>query len=80
MTVQLKPEAEALIQQELSSGRFHDPADVIATALLALSDSRPADLTDLDEKLQESMDQIDRGEFYTGEEARAIIAAMRSKL
>jgi len=76
----LKPETQALIQHELDSGRFHDPDEVIATALLALSDSRPADISDLDAKLQESIDQADRGELYTEEEARAIIAAMRAKL
>lgn len=80
MTVMLKPEVEALIQDELNSGRFHDPSDVIAMAMLALFDSRPADLVDFDAKVQVSLDEADRGELHSGEEAREIIKAMRAKL
>ena len=80
MQLTLKPEVEALLQQELSTGRFHDPNDVIETALHVLADSRPYDLANLDAKIQEGLDDIERGDVFTEEEARAYIAAMRAKL
>ena len=80
MQLTLKPEVEALLQQELSTGRFQDPNDVIETALHVLADSRPYDLANLDAKIQEGLDDIERGDVFTEEEARAYIAAMRAKL
>ncbi len=80
MQLTLKPEVEALLQQELSTGRFHDPNDVIETALHALSDSRHLNLSDLDSKIQQGLDDIERGDVFDEDEARAYIAAMRAKL
>ena len=80
MQLTLKPEVEALLQLELSNGRFHDPNEVLETALHVLADSRPYDLTDLDARIQEGIDSADRGELYTEEEARAFIAALRAKI
>ena len=80
MQLTLKPEVEALLQQELSTGRFQDPNDVIETALHALSDRRFLTLNDLDDFIQEGIDSADRGELYTEDEARAYIAAARTKL
>ena len=80
MQLTLKPEVEALLQQELSTGRFQDPNDLIETALHVLADSRHFDLSDLDAKIQEGIDSADRGELYTEDEARAFIAALRAKL
>jgi predicted transcriptional regulator len=80
MQLTLKPEVEALLQQELSTGRFEDPNDLIETALNALADGRHFDLSDLDAKIQQGLDDIDRGDVFTEEEARAYIAAMRAKL
>jgi hypothetical protein len=80
MQLTLKPEVEALLQQELSTGRFQDPNDLIETALHALADSRPYDLADLDGKIQEGIDSADSGELYSEDEARAFIASLRAKL
>jgi Arc/MetJ-type ribon-helix-helix transcriptional regulator len=80
MELTLKPEVEALLQQQLSTGRFQDPNDVIETALHALRDGEALSSTDFDVFIQEGIDSADRGELYSEEEARAIIAAMRSKL
>jgi len=80
MTLTLKPEVEALLQQELQSGRFQDPNDLIETALRVLADSRPYNLAELNAKIQEGLDDIERGDVFTEEEARAYIAAMRAKL
>jgi predicted transcriptional regulator len=68
------------LQQELSTGRFQDPNDVLETALHVLADSRPYDLAGLNAKIQEGLDDIERGDVFTEEEARAYIAAMRAKL
>jgi Arc/MetJ-type ribon-helix-helix transcriptional regulator len=80
MTVMLKPDVEDLLQQEMDRSQFQDPSDIIRLGLLALADSRPADMSNFDEETQESIDQADRGELYTDEEARKIIADMRAKL
>jgi predicted transcriptional regulator len=80
MTLTLTPETEALIQQEMSSGRFRDPDEAIATAFLVLRDYRPADLGDLDRNIQEGIDDADAGRLYTEDEARAYIASVRAKL
>ena len=65
MTLTLKPEVEALLQQELQSGRFQDPNDLIETALHALSDRRFLDRSDLDDFIQEGIHSADRGELYS---------------
>ncbi len=36
MTIQLKPEQERIIQQEVQSGHFHSPDEVLDHALAAL--------------------------------------------
>jgi putative addiction module CopG family antidote len=79
MELTLKPEVEALIQEQLSSGRYQDPSDVIETALHALADGT-ALKGNLDDFIQEGIDAADRGELYNEEEARAYLAAVRSKL
>jgi Arc/MetJ-type ribon-helix-helix transcriptional regulator len=53
MTLTLRPEVEALLQQELQSGRFQDPGDLIETALHALAESRPYTAAELDQMIQE---------------------------
>ena len=80
MELTLKPEVEALLDQELRTGRFRDSNDLIETALHALSDRRLQSASDLDEYIQEGIDSADRGELYDEAEARAYIAAVRSKL
>ena len=79
MELALTPELEAGIERELATGRFGTPAAVMAAALEALADSTPADLENLDESIQESLDAADRGELYTEAEARAYLASRRAK-
>jgi Arc/MetJ-type ribon-helix-helix transcriptional regulator len=80
MIVTLRPEAEALLQEELSTGRFRDASEAIQAALLALREYALEPFTDLDAHLQESFDDIAAGRLYTEEEARAYIALVRAKL
>jgi predicted transcriptional regulator len=81
MELTLTPELEAGIQEQLDSGRFHTPVEVLATAMNALRDSTPdVNLEELNAKLQEGMDDIAQGRTYSEEEARAYLATVRSKL
>ncbi len=80
MTLTLTPEVEALLNRELSTGRFESPNDLLETALLVLADSTLSHPSELDVKIQEGLDDVDRGDVFTEEEARAYIAAMRAKL
>ncbi len=80
MQVTLTPEAEALLQKQMESGRFSDASEVIATALTVLSDTMQEDYAELDALIQEGIDSADRGELYSEGEARAYIAAMRANL
>ncbi len=79
MQLTLKPEVEALLQQELSNGHFHDPNEVLETALHVLADSRPYDLATLNAKIREGLDDIERGDVFTEDETRAFLAAMRAQ-
>jgi Arc/MetJ-type ribon-helix-helix transcriptional regulator len=80
MTLTLRPDVEALLQQELNSGRFRDPNDLIETALHALADSRPFTLAEMETMIQEAIDEVERGDMVTEQEARTYIAARRAKL
>jgi Arc/MetJ-type ribon-helix-helix transcriptional regulator len=81
MTVTLTPELEAEIQQQLDSGRFHTPAEVLMTALGALRDEFPDETIEtFNAKLQEAIDEVDRGETFSEEEARAHLAELRRAL
>ena len=80
MTLTLTPEVEALLTRELSTGRFQSPNDLLETALLVLADSTVSWSSELEAKIQQGLDDLDRGDVFTEEEARAYIAAMRAKL
>ncbi len=79
MTLTLTPEVEALLNRELSTGRFESPNDLLETALLALADSIPRDQSILDALIQEGIDDDERGALFTEEEARSYLASVRPK-
>jgi Arc/MetJ-type ribon-helix-helix transcriptional regulator len=61
MNITLPPEAQAIIEREIESGRFATEEDVIVTALYQLSDT--SDVPHVpDEWLIEARAQADRGE------------------
>ena len=80
MQLTITPETEALLQQQLKSGRFKTPDDLIATALHVLSDLTPTDLSALNAGIREGLDDIARGDHYSESEARADLASVRAKL
>ena len=74
MTIELKPELEALIQKRLKSGAFQDVEDVLLPALES-QDAEEAWLElhrrEIGEKIDKAIAQIDRGEGMTPEQSRA---------
>lgn len=81
MSLTLDPTTEQRIQQELARGRYREPAEVIAHALDLLEAER-AELEErrsgLVRKLAKSFEQSERGETYSPEEARAMLAERRA--
>jgi antitoxin ParD1/3/4 len=79
MTIALKPEQEAFIQTQLSTGRYTDAIAVIAEALRLLEKRNHYDdwVEDVRAKIDLAAAQLDRGEGIDGETA---IAQLRAKL
>lgn len=61
MVIQLPPDVEASIRQQVEHGRFPDAADVLREAMRLL-DEREQQLDALRAKLQVGLDELDRGE------------------
>jgi Arc/MetJ-type ribon-helix-helix transcriptional regulator len=78
MELTITPEVGALIQNELTKGRFASHNELIATALLVLSENTPRDLIGLDAAIQEGIDSADHGDLYSESEARAHLASLRT--
>ena len=73
MTVELKPEIEALIQKRLQSGAFSSAEEVIERALEFLSAEEDWLANNHDEiatQIQEGWDEAQRGELIDGERVR----------
>ncbi len=62
MTIQLPADVEASIRQKVESGRFGDVGDVVRAAMRLL-DEQERQLATLRAKLQEGLEQADRGEW-----------------
>jgi len=74
MTLELKPETEALIQKQLQSGAFSSAEEVIERALEFLSAEEDwlADNRDrIAAQIQEGWDEAQRGELTDGDSVRA---------
>jgi Arc/MetJ-type ribon-helix-helix transcriptional regulator len=76
MALALDPATEQRIQREVERGPYHEPAELINRALDLLESQenwlrRNKDA--INERLEESMAQAERGEVYTPEEARALL-------
>jgi predicted transcriptional regulator len=78
MTLTLDPATEQLLQQELTSGRYRRASDLIAHALDLIKAERNdlgARRSQMVAEIEESLAQLDRGEFVTEEQLRANIAS-----
>jgi Arc/MetJ-type ribon-helix-helix transcriptional regulator len=81
MSLVLSPATEARIQAELATGRYAAPDELLNRALDSLKDEDEdlsANRSALAEKLQRGYDQATRGELYSPEQARAILAERRA--
>ena len=81
MTVELTEEHEALIQQQLETGRYHSRAEVIANALYLLSDQTQLEQIKLERLRSEIQKGIDSGPPtpLDMEEVKAEVRKRRSK-
>ena len=61
MNVILPPDLQQFVTDQVASGEFHNPGEVICEGLGLLRE-RERQLADLRARLQEAADQLDRGE------------------
>jgi len=74
MTVELKPEIEALIQKQLQSGAFSSAEELIERALECFGAEKDWLADNRDEiaaQIQEGWDEAQRGELTDAEDVRA---------
>ena len=82
MSLVLDPATEARIQQEFATGRYAAPADLLNQALDLLAAERidlAARRAAIVARLEESYAQSERGEGYSPEESRALLAQHRAE-
>jgi antitoxin ParD1/3/4 len=79
MNLLLKPEHQKLIEDQLSTGRYANPDEIIAEALELLNkrDQYQEWSEEIGQKIDVAAQQLDRGEGIDGESA---IAQLRRKL
>jgi antitoxin ParD1/3/4 len=74
MTLELKPEIEALIQKQIQSGAFSSAEEVVERALEFLSAEEDWLVDNRDQiaaRIQEGWDEAQRGELTDGDSVRA---------
>jgi Arc/MetJ-type ribon-helix-helix transcriptional regulator len=81
MAITLDAATEERIQRQLDRGGFREPAELLAHALdlvEAERDDLDARRAEIISRLERSCAQADRGESYSPEEARAMLAERRA--
>jgi Arc/MetJ-type ribon-helix-helix transcriptional regulator len=81
MTLTVDPTSEKRIQREIKRGHYREPAEVVARALALLEEQeewlqRNKDV--INERLDESYAQFERGEGIPEDKVRAILAQDRA--
>lgn len=74
MNISLTPELEQLVKDKVSSGRYHSVSEVMGEALRLLDErdrDREQRLAELKAKIQEGLQELERGEGIDGEEVFA---------
>jgi antitoxin ParD1/3/4 len=72
MTIHLKPELEALIQEDLERGAYQSADDFVAQAVQMLHEHErwlAENRADIAAKIEQGYAQAERGELVDGEEA-----------
>jgi antitoxin ParD1/3/4 len=79
MNLTIKPELEDFIRQEMLSGKYASPNEVIEAALSLLEHKNLADTwaAEIGDKIDVAVAQLDRGEGLDGQE---VVDRLRSKL
>ena len=78
MNVSLTEELQELVERKVKSGRFTSASEVVRAGLRLLEqedDYREAELEALRTKVQEGVEQAERGELADGEEALSRVKA-----
>ena len=81
MNLPLDPASEQIIQREVERGHYATPAEVVAHSLALLDDREAwllANKEAISERLERSYEQSRRGELYTPEQARDMLAERRA--
>jgi Arc/MetJ-type ribon-helix-helix transcriptional regulator len=82
MAITLDPATEQRIQREVERGHFASPDEVVSQALDLLDAERDwmsEDRQAIHDRIEESFAAAARGETYTPEQARAILAERRTR-
>ena len=82
MNVSLTPELEHWVDEKVRSGRYASASEVIREALRLLEEQELAKqrrLSQVGEKIDRSLEQLDQGKIVRPEEARARLRAARPK-
>jgi antitoxin ParD1/3/4 len=78
MNISLTPELEKFIAQEVEGGLYQTASEVVRAALRRLKNDKktlrlpelPATLEELEQRLMEGIERLDRGEGIDGKESR----------
>ncbi len=76
MTIHLKPETEALIQEDLQRGPYRTVEEFVEQAVRMLHEEESlwaSEKQEIHEKIERAVGQFERGEYLTLEETRAKI-------
>ena len=82
MTIQLSPELEALVQEDISSGPYRDLADFVEKAVVNLHDQErwiAEHREDIRASLEQAWQEAKRGELMPAEEVKREMEQMKAE-
>ena len=78
MNISLTPELERMVDNKVKSGRYASASEVIREGLRLLEEQEQQRLSEVRQKIDRAIDQLDRGLGIPGPEARARLRQRRS--
>jgi antitoxin ParD1/3/4 len=86
MNISITPELEKFVQQEVKTGLYQSASEVIRAALRRLKDDKErkprfmvSSKAELDDKLLEGIEELNRGEGLRGQQVFAVLRARSVK-
>jgi putative addiction module CopG family antidote len=73
MTIHLKPETEALIQEDVERGQYSSAEEFVEEAVRLLHEEEEAWAKEVNEKIERAYGELERGEDLSEEESRALL-------